>query len=148
MPDWLTDINKIGSISSIIGVFITVFLFIEARKIRDSFIRRARLPEVCRELAKTTSQVASHLKKWETDKMLAIESLFRVKALLENIFSRLPSDEKRKVAAYLSNSKPKKWLFLNSSLAAITEDRAWELYTELTGVVTSLQQLVKDSKWD
>lgn len=148
MPDWLTDINKLGSISSIIGLIVTVFLFLEARKIRNSFLRRARLPEVNKELAKVTSEVAESLKKWDSDKTPVLETFSKVKALLENISPKLPSDEKRKVENYLNRLQPKKYFIIKSSISELNEDSAWELYTELSGLVTSLQQLAKDSKWD
>lgn len=148
MPEWLTDLNKIGSISSILGLIVTTFLFFEARKIRNSFLRRARLPEINKELAKATSNVSGQLKNWGEDKTPALEAFSNVKALLENIKPKLPSEEKNKVKDYLSRLQPKKYFFVNISLAELGEDSAWELYTELSGLVTSLQQLAKDSKWD
>ncbi len=148
MPDWLTDINKIGSISSIIGLVVTVFLFIEARSIKNSFLRRARLPEVNRELLKFTSQLSERLKDWENSKTDAIETFSQIKALLENIKPKLPSEEKKKVDEYLQQLHPKKYLIINGSLSDLNEDDAWDRYTELSGLVTTLQQLAKDSKWD
>lgn len=148
MPEWLTDLNKIGSISSILGLVITIFLFIEARKIRNSFLRRARLPEINKELAKVTSNVSEQLKNWDAEKTPALEAFSNVKALLENIKPKLPSEEKRKVGDYLNRLQPKKYLFIKTSISELSEDAAWELYTELSGLVTSLQQLAKDSKWD
>lgn len=148
MPEWLTDLNKIGSISSVLGFIVTVFLFIEARKIRNSFLRRARLPEINKELSKATSKVSNHLKNWDADKTPALEALSNVKALLENIKPKLPAEEKRKVGAYLDRLQPKKYLVIKTSVSELNEEAAWELYTELSGLVTSLQQLAKDSKWD
>lgn len=148
MPEWLTDLNKIGSISSILGLVITVFLFVEARKIRNSFLRRARLPEINKELNKVTSNVSNHLKNWDADKKPALEAFSNVKALLENIKPKLPAEEKRKVGDYLNQLQPKKYLIIKTSISELNEDAAWELYTELSGLVTSLQQLAKDSKWD
>lgn len=148
MPDWLTDLNKIGSISSMIGFIVTVFLFIEARKIRDSFLRRARLPEINKELTKATSKVSDQLKNWDDDKTPALEEFSKVKALLENIKPKLPSEERKKVNDYICRLQPKKYLIIKTSISELSEDAAWELYTELSGLVTSLQQLAKDSKWD
>jgi|SRR5690554_1815248 len=148
MPEWLTDLNKIGSISSVLGLIVTVFLFIEARKIRNSFLRRARLPEINKELSKATSKVSNHLKNWGADKTPALKALSNVKALLENIKPKLPAEEKRKVGAYLDRLQPKKYLVIKTSVSELNEEAAWELYTELSGLVTSLQQLAKDSKWD
>ncbi len=120
----------------------------EARKIRNSFLRRARLPEVNRELSKSTSQLSENLKGWSSDKKPSLETLSTIKALLENVRGKLPSEEKRKVDEYLSSLHPKKWWLINSSLSELTEDEAWARYTNLNGLVISLQQLAKDSKWD
>ena len=148
MPDWLTDINKLGSISSIIGLGFTFFLFMEARWIRKSFIRRARLPELNKELRRTTSDLSENLKVWSNDKNRAIQSFSKVKALLENIKPKLPIDERKKVVAYLSKLQQRRLFFIKKSMADLSEDSAWKLYTELSGLVTSLEQLAKDSKWD
>lgn len=148
MPEWLTDINKLGSISSLLGLLVSVFLFFEARKIRNSFIRRARLPEVNRELTKFASQLSERLKNWENDKTSVVETFSTIKALLENIKSKLPSEEKSKVDEYLKKLHPKKYFIISRSLIELAEDDAWTRYTELSGLVVTLQQLAKDSKWD
>ena len=148
MPEWLTDLNKIGSISSIIGLIVTIFLFVEARKIRDSFLRKARLPEINKELLKVASKVSGQLKNWGTDRIPALEAFSNVKALLENIKPKLPSKERKEVGDYLKQLQPKKYLFIRSSISELDEDTAWELYAELSGLVTTLQQLANDSKWD
>lgn len=145
MQDWLTSIS---SISSIIGLIITVFLFIEARKIRGSFIRRARLPELNRELAKMTSEVSKNLKNWGVDKTPALESFSKVKALLENIEPKLPTEERKKVLLWLSRLEPRKYLFIKANIAQMSENSVWNLYADLSGLVTSLEQTIKDSKWD
>jgi len=148
MPDWLTDINNIGSIASIVGLIVTVFLLVEARSIKNSFLRRARLPEVNRELMKLTSKLSDRLKDWENSKTLAVEIFSQIKALLENIKPKLPSEEKKKVEEYLQHLHPKKYFIMSCSLSDLTENDAWDRYTELSGLVTTLQQLAKDSKWD
>lgn len=148
MPDWLTDINKIGSISSIVGLVVAIFILFEAKKIRNSFLRRARLPEINKELAKSASQLSERLKKWSDDKTPCLETFSRVKALLENIKPKLPPEEKKKVDDYLIRLHPKKYWFIKDSMSELTDDEAWERYTDLGGLVTALQQLAKDSKWD
>lgn len=137
MEDWLTTTS---SISSIIGLIITIFLFIEARKIRAAFIRRARLPELNHDLAKMTSEVSKNLKNWNTDKAPALESFSKVKALLENIKSKLPAEEKKKVSSLLSKIE-------RANISTMTDNSVWLLYAELSGLVTSIEQIIKDSKW-
>lgn len=145
MEDWLTTIS---SISSILGFIITIFLFIEARKIRGSFIRRARLPELSKELARTTSEVSKHLKSWGVDKAPALETFSKVKALLENIEPKLPTNERKKISIYLSQLKPRKYFLIKVNISKMSEDDVWKLYTDLSGLVTSLEQIIKDSNWD
>lgn len=148
MPDWLSDLGNIGSIASIVGLFITIWLLIEARKIRDSFMRRARLPEINRDLTKCSSTLSRELKNWKNDKHPSIETLSTIKALLENIEPKLPIEEKRKVGIYLAALTPKKHFFSKQSLSEISEEAAWQRYTELSGLITALKQLDKDSKWN
>ncbi len=148
MPDWFAHLNNIGSISSIIGLLVTIFLFLEAKKIRNSFIRKARLPEVNNDLVKSTSQLVENLRKWDDDKNPSIEIFSRVRALLENIKEKLPPEEKKKVKVYLQKLYPKKYYFINGPLSDLSVDEAWDRYTELSGLITTLQQSAKDSKWD
>lgn len=145
LPQWLTDI---GSVSSVIGLFVTIFLFIEARKIRNSFLRRARLPTVTRELSKITSQISKSLKNWDQDKSLALEKFAKVKGLISNIKKKLPSEEQKQINEFLSKLQPTKYFIFQSSISDINLDMAWNLYTDLNTVVTTLEQLIEDSKWD
>jgi len=72
----------------------------------------------------------------------------KVKALLENIKTKLPIEEQKKINEFLRKLQPRKYMVFKSSISEITEDKGWSLYTDLNTVVTSLQQLVKDSQWD
>lgn len=144
----LTDINCIASICSIIGLVVTVFLFYEARGIKQSFLRRARLPEVNKDLSKLISGLPNQLGNWNADKTKALESFYKIKALLENLESKLPTDQKKKVQNVLGKLEPKRYFIFNESLSNLTENLAWDIYTELCGIVTHLEQLAKDSNWD
>ena len=140
--------SDIGTVSSFVGLFVTIFLLMEARKIRKSFLRRARLPTITREMSKTTSDISSSLKTWSKDKNSALEQFAKLKGLLENIKPKLPSEEKKQINELLNKLQPKRYWLFKSNLSELTEDMAWDLYTDLNTVVTSLEQLVKDSKWD
>lgn len=148
MPSWITDINFIASICSIVGLFVTIFLYIEAKEIRKSFLRRARLPEVNKELTKISSQISNQLKNWSTDKGPALESFAKAKAILESTKPKLPAEKKIKVETLLRKLSPKKYYIFNISLSDLSEILAWDIYTELSGVIMHLDQLSKDSKWD
>lgn len=145
LPQWVIDVS---SVSSIVGLIITIFLFSEARTIRKAFLRRARLPTITKEVAKATSDISSRLKDWSKNRQPTLEMFAKVKGLLENIKPKLPTEEQKKINEFLRKLQPRKYMVFKSSISEITEDKAWNLYTDLNAVVTSLQQLVKDSQWD
>lgn len=145
LPQSLSDY---GSISSIIGLVVTAFLLFEARKLRQSFLRRARLPEITRELKRTTSGLAEALKEWGNDKAPAFEIFGKIKGLLENVEPKVPKDEQKKIREFLKKLQPRKFVILKSNITELSKDKAWDLYTDLNTVITSLEQLKKDSLWD
>jgi VIT1/CCC1 family predicted Fe2+/Mn2+ transporter len=145
LPAWLTDI---GTLSSIISLIVSGFLLYEARKIRDSFLRRARLPEVIKELSTVNNQISKSLKDWETEEKEGINQFTIAYELLDNLISKLPDNEKQKVLTYMPKLKVKKLLFFSSVITTADSNKAWELYSGLSGIITALKQLQKDSKWD
>lgn len=147
MPEWLSDMNTFGAVASIIGLIVTIFLFIEARSIRKSFLRRARLPELNKDLAKAASEISVHIKTWESDNEPALEKFLHAKALLKNIKKKLPDDERKMVEKYLSRLQPK-WFFKKREISDLNREEAFQLYSELNGLVTSLRELAKDNTWN
>lgn len=145
MPQWLTDI---ASLSSIVGLVISIFVLIEAKKIRKSFLRRARLPEIMKELTQANNGLSKHLKDWNEGKRFGIEQLSIAKGLLENLEEKLPDKERKKVKVFCQKLETKRMFFFAIPITNIEEEQAWEFYTQLTGLITSLEQLSKDSKWD
>lgn len=141
-------IIDIASISSILGLVVTLFILSEAKKIRKSFLRKARIPEIIVELTIRSKNISKGLKSWNTDKNLVNEQYSIVRGLLENISKKLPSDERLEVEAYIGSFKAKKYFLLTESRVIKHEDHAWELYGELSRVITRLEQLQKDSTWD
>lgn len=142
LPQWLNDA---AAISSVIGLVVTGFLFVEARGIKNSFLRRARLPQVTKELEEASAKISSGLKSWNTDQRVVIEQFAISSGLLENLLVKLPSVEKKKTSDLIKKLRLKKFFFISIKL---TEDTAWDLYTDLSKVLTMLRQLEKDSKWD
>ena len=146
MPEWL-DMNTFGSAASIIGLIVTIFLFVEARNIQKSFLRRARLPELNKDLAKAASEISVHIKTWESDKEPALEKFLHAKALLDNIKKKLPDDECKMVEKYLNRLQPKRLPFKKREISDLNREEAFQLYSELNGLVTSLRELAKDNTW-
>ena len=145
LPKWIVDV---ASISSIIGLLITIFLLLEARKIRNSFLRRARLPEVTKEISASHKKLAQCLKDWTSEEKKGIEQLFITKELLRNLHPKLPSPEKKKISLFINTLKKKEWIIFSSTIKSLTEDEAWVYYQNISAMLTTLKQLEKDSRWN
>lgn len=145
LPVWAVDL---GTISSIIGLPISIWVLIEARKIKNSFLRKARLPETISDLEKIITQISKLLKRWEIESREIIHQFMMAKRILENLKTKLPEREKKLVSEFTKTLETRKLLIFRSRIVTAEEDKAWALYSELSCLIMSLQQLQKDSKWD
>ncbi|MFW1760440.1 hypothetical protein [Acinetobacter calcoaceticus] len=145
LPQWLVDS---GTILGIVGFFITIWLLWEAKQIRNSFMRKARLPEVIKDLSRSSAKLVTHLKNWETEEKEAINQLIISKALIENLIPKVPDFEKKRCKLFVNSVTPRTLFFWTIGSSTVDEDKAWSLYTLLIEVLTMLEQLNKDSKWD
>ncbi|WP_288366552.1 hypothetical protein [uncultured Acinetobacter sp.] len=142
------EIIDLGTIFGIIGFFVTIWLLFEARKIRQSFLIKARLPEVIKELKNSSSLLSTHLKNWGQEEKKAIHQLHISKALIESLMPKLPDFAQKKCKIFVKSITPFALFTCFFKSSKIDEDQAWNLYSLLSEVVTMLQQLQKDSKWD
>ena len=140
--------GNLGSLSSILGLLATIFLIFEAKKLRSSFLRRARLPQITEELSIATSELSENLKFWRQNSAPALHTFSKIEGLLGNIRTKLPGKEKKLVDEFLTLLHPKKYLVLTQPLSQLTDDEAWDRYTKLNSLVTTFEQLTKDMKWD
>lgn len=145
LPQWLIDI---ATIISYLGFAITIAVWFQTKQIRSSFLIRARLPEVNKELRIVSSNISSHILKWTEESKLVHQQLLVSKALIENLMPKLPDSHKKKCKAFIYKLSQRKYFFLVGRISDIDEDEAWKLYTEMSEITTMLIQLEKDSKWD
>ncbi|WP_417781193.1 hypothetical protein [Stutzerimonas xanthomarina] len=144
LPIWLSNI---GTISSVVGFLVTAFLLWEARKLRNSFLQKARLPEAIEELTKINKDFANNLKNWGEESREGIRQLRLSKEIVESLKPKLFDLEKKKCANYIQMLSTRRFIIFSYPLTADYE-RAWELYHELSSLIKSLEQLHKDIKWN
>lgn len=147
LPIWLIDL---GTIVTIAGFILTIWLLIITGSIRRSFMSKARLPEIIEDLKVSFEKLSEHLKvkDWSTEKVYAATELSKIRALLENAADKLPDIEKKKCNIVIKKMTKKRWLFIRMSLSVLEEEQAWELYVDLNGIITVLTQFEQDSKWN
>ena len=140
-------LSQVSSVASTIGAIIAIILLVEARKIRKSFLRRARLPAVTRDLRKASTAISNGLNDWNRDKRIVFEQFAKVKGLLENLRNKVPNEEKKRINEFLRTLQPRRYL-VRARISQMTEDSAWDLYTELSTIIERLSQLIEDTRWE
>lgn len=142
-PQWAQDINTgLG----VFGFLITVYVMIEVRSIKRSFLSRARLPELVRDLEKAGSALNASLDGWPLRRNDARSQIKIAASLLHSATSILPKEERRIASA------------ANEKLRAAAErfdrpefeqaDPVWDLYSDVQSTITSLKQVSKNLKWE
>ena len=144
VPDWL---NFLAAISSIVGVLLSILVYREAKEIRRSFLRKARLPELIADLGKTSKTLSKCLIDWPNEKRAGIKEIHVAVGLLENVEKKIPDEQRKRIRTAIAKLS-KRRLFKKEAVTDATEDQAWDYYNELSAAITALEQLVKDTKWD
>lgn len=145
LPIWLIDL---GTIVTIAGFILTVWLLIITGNIRKSFMSKARLGPVIKDLELSLEKLSEHLKEWSKEDKSAIKELSVSRALIANIASKLPEAEKKQCKNFVKIMKQKKHFFSKDRLCNVGSDQAWALYAGLSELTTMLIQLNEDSKWN
>jgi len=145
MPIWITNISIV---SSIFGLAFTIYVLVEVNKMRNSYLRRARLPETIKEITEAHKNLLKSLKNWQVKQRSGIEQLSITKSLLVNLLPKLSDTEKSEITKFINTLQKREYFFIKSPISEATEDEAWKIYKNLSGIITTLNQLHKDSKWD
>ncbi|MFN7122367.1 MAG: hypothetical protein ACK4NM_10075 [Hydrogenophaga sp.] len=143
IPMWLQDLNTILGIA---GFVITVVVMIQVAAIKRSFRSRARLPEVIKDLQKTGSALNANLDGWPAGKNDALTQ-FKVSAVL--VRSAIPlvaGDTKKQLKAIHTKLVAAAQSFHDPKYQNL--DAAWDLYSDVQQVISSLSQSVRSLKWD
>lgn len=148
IPSWLTDI---ASISSIIGLLITIWVLRETKNIRKSFLTKARLPDVIKELECIATNLSKTIPEWATNKQDTLTEISRCMSILKNIEPKLTASIKKDVATILEEFQRKKSItnfWTKKSISELSIDEIWHLYSQLQFVLEGLKQKKHDMRWE
>ena len=73
----------------------------EARKIRESFLRKVRIPEIVNDLDRIFTDLSADLKSYAENKRSAHEKIMRATALLESIVPKLSNNDTEKINLFI-----------------------------------------------
>lgn len=133
---------------SLIGFAITVWVLLETRSLKKTFLAKARTPEIKQSFEKARKSLQSNLGsgKWPEQRHLVFEDLIKIRSGISNAIQMLPSDKSTRL---LHNKLKGKRVILLKRLTITTFnlDETWEVHAELSGVIAYLEQLERNLRW-
>lgn len=142
-PQWVQDINT-GL--SILGFAVTLFVLFEVKYIKNSFLSRARLPEVIKDLEKAGSILNGNLGQWPIQYNEARCQIKIAAVLMKSASKMLPANERKEL---LRTHKKLITAVQNFSQQQYTNVEAvWDLYSDIQSSIASITQVSKNNRWE
>lgn len=147
------DVNIIGSICSILGLLISVLVFIytfiinsKLTAIRGKILRNENLPDLIKDLKAHKSEFLKYYNDFENSTDQLKVKLQEVKVVAERTMKHLEGREKShcKELRDAISSINKNYKFLNDKNKATFKDDVWEIFSLLSGVVQQIEYYYKD----
>lgn len=153
MIDWIKhNFNGISGWSSILGFFLSIWVLYTVKKLRKYYIFKARIPEIIKEINKFSKELNSYLDDINNNKNEIIVIIKKCEFTLKSLKQKSTNDLVPLINQMLQRItkmknggpvrfyqlKPAKWSF---------NDEAWELYSDMQGVLQGLKETANDSNW-
>jgi hypothetical protein len=135
------DFTAIVNVISVIGFFITIFVWISVYQIKSQYTSRIRVPELKGKLVAHTSQIGEFLNDYTNNKNQILLELSTIEPILKAIKKRLGWNERSKV-----NETIKMVNKLQKNFAS-NEEEVRLIYNHLHGINSELEQWEIDKNW-
>lgn len=136
--DW---IGFAGSLASIIGLGVTVWIWFKIREISRGFLLRARVPELIRSLRKDIRRLSDGLREFDERQHDLKSILAACEAKVDNIRSKLP----RRLAEHAADLHAQIRSIQNRMSSA---DAVWSVHKSLIVFVTAVEEHLRDVYWE
>lgn len=141
MFEWLT-LSNIGSVASILGIGLSIYLIYNVREIRKSYLFTARAPALLKSLRTHSSNIKDMLKEFETSIAEIEAELARCSPVLESLRTKVGRQERKSIAEVVQ------LISANKTLSAGSKDAVWDIYKELLKLEEAMINLQKDKQWE
>ncbi len=138
LRDWVT---LIAELSSICGLVVAIGVLFQTRAIKKAFVIRARLPESSARLKEINNKILKDLGRLPGARNDINSAFSQVQAVLLNLKPKLRGEKKL-------TTKLLEKLKRGERQNDFSNDLAWEFYRDIQGFIVTLEERMKDSKWD
>lgn len=143
IPQWIQDIET-GL--SLLGFGITLYVLFEVKFIKNTFLSRARLPELIKDLQKAGSVLNGQLDQWPAQRNEALCQIKVAASLLKSASTMLPKSEREELLKTHKKLTSAAQSF--SSQQPLSTDSIWDLYSDIQSSIASMTQVSKNNRWE
>lgn len=131
----------LASISSIISLILTFYVFLDVRKIKSYYLFAARVPNLIEKLQQNASNLSDYLDNFEQFSSKIEEELAEAEVIVESLSKRIDGDAKKSTEKLIKhmqeyNSREK------------NRDSVWKIYLDIRRVVGRINEIQEDRKWE
>ena len=141
MFEWLT-LSNIGSVASILGIGLSLYVIYNVREIRKSYLFTARAPALLKSLRNHSSNVNDLLKDFETSVEEIEAELARCLPILESLKRKVDRHERKSISEVVQ------LISANKTLSVGSKNTVRDIYKELLKVEEAMRNLHKDKQWE
>lgn len=141
MLEWLT-LPNIGSVASIVGIGLSVYVIYNVREIRKSYLFTAWAAALLKSLRTRSSNIKELLDEFATsiDKIEA--ELARCMPILDSLKRKVTRSERKSISEAL------RLISANKTLSDGSRQVVWDIFKELLKVEEAVSNLQKDKQWE
>ncbi len=135
------NLTIFGSIVSIIGFFLTIFVLYDTRRLRSFYKFRARGPTLVAELRRCSRTIAGYLNDFDAFIPQVSEELTRSAAKLTFLEKKLRGPSRASV-------KRLRKRIITVKVDAGSENQVREIYLEMVKVIEEMRNYERDLSWE
>lgn len=136
------DLNSIGSVVSIIGLILTIYVLISLKKLRNEFAFKGRIPRLQKRLQKHTSMLSTLLQNYENSVQDIDQEIGLAMVDIKSIQKKVTGDVKKSTNALIKEIKN-----YQSKKENKTEDDVRNIYVKCNTLILEIQNLREDLSW-
>lgn len=128
-----------GSLASIGGLGVSVWVLIDLWKLRKEFLLKARLPVLITDLEERATGISNLLRDYPQTTLEIQKEISLCESALKNLTVKLGKEDRQNVETLLQ--------MIQNSKKDLTKRVAESIYRYLVGVVQDLKYLIEDQRW-
>ncbi|MDE8814530.1 hypothetical protein VC885_13150 [Citrobacter freundii] len=146
LKPWITDV---ATLTTLAGFLLTLFVYKETKSLKSVFKRKARVPEIHKNLRDCAAKINDGLSEWDDNAESVKSELLKCAVYVESLKDKLAPKDKEKASEFLELVSEKSYFGKRKLVLKVeNEDDAWNLYENLSILNTRLDEIVKDMNLD